>query len=135
MTIKILRLACTFSPESSISIEYTDNSDLKQYRRFPVFFGSFSSPEALYQTLIDDYPDYFNKDSILPNKLKNFVSIIIKKAPTVDLTNVSKDQLVKYKNQMEREFEMNAIKPGDPNFVYDMRVDLPEPDEACDWDD
>ena len=84
--------------------------------------------------MVTDYPDFFNEYSISPNKLKNFVSMIIKKAPSIDLTNLPREQIDKYKQQMNREFEMNAIKPGDPNFKYDMRVEFPEADEDCDWD-
>ena len=132
--IKLTRLACTFNP-ASVSAEYTqDGGKTKQYKQFPVVFGPFSEPAALYETLVTDYPEYFGKSAISANKLKNFVSMINKKAPSIDLTNLSREQVDKYKQQMNREFEMNAIKPGDPNFQYDMRVDFPEADEPCDWD-
>ena len=131
--VKLTRLACTFNP-ASVSVEYTEDGKTKQYKQFQVVFGSFSEPAALYQTLVTDYPDFFNEYSINPNKLKNFVSMIIKKAPSIDLTNLPREQIDKYKQQMNREFEMNAIKPGDPNFKYDMRVEFPEADEDCDWD-
>ena len=131
--IKITRLACTFNP-ASISVEYTENGRTKKYQQFPVVFGSFSEPAALYQTLIADYPKFFNENAIPTNKLKNFVTMIIKKAPSLDLTSLPREQIERYKKQMNREFEMNAIKPGDPNFQYDMRVDFPEADEPCDWD-
>lgn len=134
MSIKILRLACTFKPVS-VSIEYTENGGEKKYRQFPVVFSSFTQPNALYETLISEYPTYFNEQSILPNKLKNFTKMIIEKSPSVDLRNVSKEELDKYKSVMNREFEMNAIKPGDPDFVYDMQVDLGEANEECDWDE
>ena len=131
--VKLTRLACTFNP-ASVSVEYTDDGKTKKYKQFPVVFGSFSEPAALYQTLVTDYPDFFNADTINLNKLKNFVSTIIKRAPSIDLTNLSRDQIDRYKEQMNREFEMNAIKPGDPNFQYDMRVEFPDADEPCDWD-
>lgn len=136
MAVKITRLACNFNPPS-ISIEYSDGSKQLQYRQFPVVFGNFSLPDALFDTLVKDYPDFFNKDTISLNKLKKFVQIIIKKAPVVDLSNVAQNneqEYIKYKQQMNREFEMNAIKPGDPEYQYDMRAEI-EADEPCEWDD
>ena len=136
MALKITRLACNFNPPS-ISIEYSDGSKQLQYRQFPVVFGNFSLPDALFDTLVKDYPDFFNKDTISLNKLKKFVQIIIKKAPVVDLSNVDQNneqEYIKYKQQMNREFEMNAIKPGDPEYQYDMRAEI-EADEPCEWDD
>ena len=132
--VKIIRLACTFNP-ASISAEYTDDrGKTKKYKQFPVVFGSFSEPMALYETLVSDYPEYFGDKAIPTNKLKNFVTMIIKKAPAIDLTTLPKEQIDRYKQQMNREFERNAIKPGDAGFEYDMRVDFPEANEPCDWD-
>ena len=136
MSVKITRLACSFQPPS-ISIEYNDGSKEPKFRQFPVVFGSFSLPEALYQTLTTDYPDFFNSKSISQNKLRKFLQIIIKKAPTVDLSAIAQNdekEYAKYKQQMEREFEMNAVKAGDPGYQYDLRADI-EADEPCDWDD
>lgn len=133
---KITRLACNFNP-ASISIEYSNGTKRLQYRQFPVVFGSFSDSEVLFNTLLSDYGDFFNQNTISLNKLKKFVQIIIKKAPTIDLSKVAQsDQTVylKYKTQMNREFESNVIKPGDPNYQYDMRVEI-EATEPCDWDD
>jgi hypothetical protein len=42
--------------------------------------------------------------------------------------------VTKYKEQMNREFEANAIKPGDPGFQRDVRVDFEPPTEPSDWD-
>lgn len=136
MAVKITRLACSFDPPS-IAIEYSDKSKQLKHRQFGVVFGNFSLPDALYNTLVTDYPDFFNSNTISLNKLKKFVQIIIKKAPTVDLSNLAQNdekEYIKYKQQMNREFEMNAIKPGDPQYQYDLRADI-EPDEPCEWDD
>ena len=131
--IEITQLGCNFNP-ASVSIEYVENGKSKKYRQFPVVFGNFSEPDALYETLVSDDPEFFHEKSIKLDKLRKFVELIIKKAPAIDLTNLSREQIDKYKQQMNREFEMNAIKPGDPDFQYDMRVDYPEADEPCDWD-
>lgn len=131
--ITLTRLACSFNP-ASISVEYTSGSK-KEYKQFPVVFGNFSEPGALFDTLVCEYPTYFGESSIHPNKLRNFIATIIQKAPKLDLTNVSKDVLDRYKQQMNREFERNAIKPDDPKFQYDMRVDFPDAEEPCEWDD
>jgi hypothetical protein len=131
--MKLLRLGCKFKPPS-IWVEYTQGTSKKEYHEFPIAFGKFSDPRALYLTLTTDNPTFFNEKAISPNKLKHFIHQIIEKAPDVDLRDLNKADLVKYKEQMNREFELNAIKPGDPNFQYDLRCDVVA-DEPCDWDD
>jgi hypothetical protein len=133
LMVRILRLACTFSP-SSIAIEYTDGTDAKQFKKFPVTFARFTDPRTLYDTLVSQHNEFFNSASISPGKLKHFLSEVIKRAPEVDLMNVPKEQLDKYKEQMKREFDANAIKPGDPGFVRDLRVDFAPATEPSDWD-
>ena len=36
---------------------------------------------------------------------------------------------------MDSDFEMNRVKPGDKDFVYDKQVEFEAPDEANEWDD
>ena len=132
--MKITRLAATFGKNPFICIEYDDGNKL-QYLKFSVVFSHFSNVEALYQTLVTDYPDYFNENTIELTKLHNFVEKIIMACPELDLRTATKAQVDKFKEQMNREFEMNVIKPGDPGFEYDMRVDLDNNGEVKeDWD-
>jgi hypothetical protein len=93
MGVRILRLA----------IEYTSGSTGKQYKQFQITFASFTDPRTLYETLITTHKDFFNPSSISPGKLKHFLSQMIKRAPSVDLREVSKEELTKYKEQMNRE--------------------------------
>ena len=133
--MKITRLAATFGKNPFICIEYADDNESMQYRKFAVSFSHFSNKDALYQTLITDYPQFFNKDTIELNKLQNFVNIIIDKCPELDLRTATKAQIDKFKEQMNREYEMNVIKPGDPGFEYDMRVEFDNDGETnMDWD-
>jgi hypothetical protein len=106
----------------------------KKYGKFPVVFGPFSNEDALFERLVDDYPQFFGRKSIDPSKLRRFVQMAIQAAPQIDLDHVSKDELVLFKKQMDREFERNAIAPDDPEFQYDMQVDF-QATEPCDWDD
>jgi hypothetical protein len=133
--MKISRLGCKFRPPA-IWIEYTKDSAKKQYHQFPIAFGRFSDPRALFVTLTTDFATWFNETSIQPNKLKHFIHNMLERAPDVDLRDLTREELVNYKEQMNREFELNAIKPGDPGFQYDLRDEVDEADKVpCDWDD
>jgi hypothetical protein len=126
-------LGCTFRP-SSIAIEFTQSSPQKQYQTLEIPFAKFTDPATLSERLITDHSAFFNTASIHPNKLKHFVFNIIQRAPEIDLRLVPKDELTRYKEQMNREFEANAIKPTDPRFQRDVRVDFGPATEPSDWD-
>jgi len=53
----------------------------------------------------------------------------------VDLQHVEQSELDRYKAAMEAEFEQNAIKPGDANWVHDVQVDFGDAEEDCGWDE
>ena len=53
----------------------------------------------------------------------------------LDLQRIEEAELERYKRQMEEEFEKNAIKPGDPNWVHDKQVDFGDAEEDCGWDE
>lgn len=133
MGIKITRLGATFNPPS-ISIEYQENSKQLKYRQFPVVFASFSDPNAVYQTLVSDYPEFFNSKTILERKLKKFVQLIVSKAPSIDITATSREVIDQFKHIMDKEFESHAIKPGDPEYKYDVQEEY-NPVEPSEWDD
>ena len=40
---------------------------------------------------------------------------------SLDLNKLSPEELAKHKKKMDRIYEKNFVKPGDPNFVYDKR--------------
>lgn len=136
MTVKITRLGAKFGSSPSVSIEYLDENNKYQYRRFDVAFSYFSNKDALYQTFVTDYEMYFNKDSIDQNKLKKFIQNIIEKSPKLDLGKAKKEDIDRFKDQMNKEFEMNVIKPGDPGYQDDVRVDFDvNPNDVNeDWD-
>ena len=46
-----------------------------------------------------------------------------------------KAKMEEYKAAMEAEFEQNAIKPGDANWVHDVQVDFGDAEEDCGWDE
>ncbi len=52
-----------------------------------------------------------------------------------DLQHVGPAALQAAKARMSVVFEANAIKPGDPGYVYDKRVSFTAPQEASEWDD
>eukprot|EP00741_Cyanophora_paradoxa_P016688 tig00020934_g16117.t1 len=51
-----------------------------------------------------------------------------------DLNKVSEEELKRRKAEMDREFEKNRKKPGDPDFVYDVQKDF-QPTEENEWDE
>lgn len=134
MCESITRLACKFKPPS-ISIEYLDASNTKKYQQFEVMFAKFSEPHALFKTLTTDYASYFNENTIPLRKLMHFIRDIIKRAPSIDLTEQPRETIEKFKVQMNKEFELNQIKPGDPGYQYDLQEDFGDPEEPCEWDD
>jgi hypothetical protein len=53
-----------------------------------------------------------------------------------DLNNVSLVELARKKEIMEESFNKNLVRPGDPGFVYDHRVDYSSgPKARSEWDD
>ena len=40
---------------------------------------------------------------------------------SLDLNKLSNEELAKHKKKMDKIYEKNFVKPGDPNFVYDKR--------------
>eukprot|EP00770_Monocercomonoides_exilis_P004355 MONOS_4335.1-p1 / transcript=MONOS_4335.1 / gene=MONOS_4335 / organism=Monocercomonoides_exilis_PA203 / gene_product=unspecified product / transcript_product=unspecified product / location=Mono_scaffold00114:24244-24706(+) / protein_length=119 / sequence_SO=supercontig / SO=protein_coding / is_pseudo=false len=55
---------------------------------------------------------------------------------TIDLNKLPTDKVEQIKQKMDGLFYSNQLKPGDPGFVYDSRVDFEStPKEPSDWDD
>lgn len=52
----------------------------------------------------------------------------------IDLNRCSDELNQKAKAIMSQEFESKRLKPGDPDFVYDKRIDF-EPTESNEWDE
>lgn len=53
-----------------------------------------------------------------------------------NLNKLSNAQLERHKLKMDQKFSKNALKPGDPGYVYDKRVDFKEmPKEENSWDE
>lgn len=49
---------------------------------------------------------------------------------SLDLNKLSNEELAKHKKKMDRIYEKNFVKPGDPNFVYDKRKQFQMPKNA-----
>jgi hypothetical protein len=52
-----------------------------------------------------------------------------------DLNTLGEVELHRKKAVMEHEFKRTRLKPGDPGFEYDKRVEFPEPCQASEWDE
>lgn len=63
------------------------------------------------------------------------VHSLIKNLDEVDLNRVSEEENIIAKRKMDEVFEARRLKPGDPGFVWDKRIEFSPPEEVCDWDD
>ena len=55
-----------------------------------------------------------------------------------NLNKLSTEQIAAHKKKMDEKFNKNSLKPGDPGFVYDKRVDFTKKgSQAADasWDE
>lgn len=55
-----------------------------------------------------------------------------------NLNKLSTEQIAAHKKKMDEKFSKNALKPGDPGFVYDKRIEFKKNDnEVADasWDE
>lgn len=57
------------------------------------------------------------------------------KADPEDYNKLSKFELRLVKEDMDKEFHRKQIKPGDPGYVFDKKVDFGEADEDASWDE
>lgn len=53
----------------------------------------------------------------------------------VDLNDADEVTLQEFKEVMNERFKANVIKPGDPGYVYDRRVEVTAPAQKSEWDD
>ncbi|KPI86872.1 hypothetical protein ABL78_4062 [Leptomonas seymouri] len=53
----------------------------------------------------------------------------------VDLNDADDVTLREFKEVMNEKFKENAVRPGDPRFVYDKRLDVATPAQRSEWDD
>jgi hypothetical protein len=53
----------------------------------------------------------------------------------VDLNDADDVTLREFKDVMDEKFKENVIKPGDPGYVYDKRVEVAKPVQSSEWDD
>ena len=59
---------------------------------------------------------------------------------TLNLNKLSQDEISKHKKIMDKKFDKNFVKAGDPGFVYDKRIEFKKGDavkieESWDEDD
>ena len=52
-----------------------------------------------------------------------------------DLNKLSDEELNEKKNEMNKYFDKNSIKVGDPNYQYDVRKDFNHEEYAAEWDE
>ena len=51
-----------------------------------------------------------------------------------DLNKLSDEEVNKAKREMDSDFEMNRVKPGDEDFIYDKQISFDAPIESSEWD-
>ena len=52
-----------------------------------------------------------------------------------DLNKLSDEELNEKKNEMNKYFDKNNIKVGDPGYQYDVRKDFNHEEYAAEWDE
>lgn len=53
----------------------------------------------------------------------------------LDLNKFTPEEVLKYKSQMDIEFNKRVVKPDDPTFQYDVRKEFGEKEKESGWDD
>ncbi|AYU81978.1 conserved hypothetical protein [Leishmania infantum JPCM5] len=53
----------------------------------------------------------------------------------VDLNDADEVTLQEFKEVMNERFKAKVVKPGDPGYVYDKRVEVSKPTQSSGWDD
>jgi CEP19-like protein len=46
---------------------------------------------------------------------------------TLNLNKLSDREIQMHKKKMDKQYEKNFVKPNDPNFVYDKRIEFKQP--------
>ncbi|KAJ8310606.1 hypothetical protein KUTeg_012471 [Tegillarca granosa] len=91
-------------------------------------------PKAQLLRLLTIIKDKLNGMSLEASIAKN--DELDRLDPEEDLNKVDEETLKRKKSIMENTFEKHQIKPGDPDFQYDVEVEFPQNGEVetCDWD-
>ena len=55
--------------------------------------------------------------------------------PNEDLNKLPTELLDRKKAAMDEHFERQVVRPGQPDFVYDLRQDFDGPKEHSAWDE
>jgi hypothetical protein len=71
----------------------------------------------------------FNQGSNMAKNLNKFSEEYL------DLNRVSEEENQRAKAEMDLLFNVNRLKPGDPGYVWDKRVDFTTAEESNEWDE
>ncbi len=111
-------------PPLSPSSDFNDDfeSDLL---RSPAHMKTHSAKDPYAK---DPYADPFSKAQVSLNKHDVMTD-------KIDLNRADEEVVQKAKELMDEDFEQRVLRPGDPGFVYDKRVDFEIVEGPGDWDD
>lgn len=118
------RLALQYHPPVLI-LEYIDTSTNKT-RHLKIFLKKYLpvSPDndkiqKLSSSIIKNYKNYFHNVSS-----EQIERLLYKLMENEDLNKLSDEELKKRKEEMDIIFNKNRIKPGDPNYQFDVRKEF-----------
>ncbi|KAJ1456518.1 CEP19-like protein-domain-containing protein [Pelagophyceae sp. CCMP2097] len=152
------RLALKYAPPTVI-LEYAAPS--RGYLHYAVRLRHLDGgmeAEKITLKLFARHPRYFDPAKVKHHQVKKLIERLLARLPdpepgaaadfaaldrrrndplltgTVDLNQVSEAELVRAKAMMTVDYDLNRIKPGDAQYVYDKQADFQQ-DEDCGWDD
>ena len=156
--IQPLRFALRVSPPL-LALEYFHSSPASSRRctRARLFHINTDGHTAqqLASQLQQSYPDYLAADLVSLSQLVSLMTRLLSprqpspsppssasSSPSpssssllkLDLNRVAPEVLEAAKAEMGKSFHTHLVRPGDPQYVYDKRVEYDDPCEPSDWD-
>jgi centrosomal protein CEP19 len=147
------RLAVRFDPPTLVVEEQTPRGLRHHKLRLKAFKQPGADPAALAATLRARYPRHFMRCA--PAQVTRLVALLVQHAPAppqinerppgdrpedvnllaADLQAVPEHVLAQAKAAMSEVFEATVLRPGDPGFLFDKRVDFNTDDASeSSWD-
>eukprot|EP00163_Fabomonas_tropica_P011815 TRINITY_DN2272_c0_g1_i16.p1 TRINITY_DN2272_c0_g1~~TRINITY_DN2272_c0_g1_i16.p1 ORF type:complete len:152 (-),score=36.68 TRINITY_DN2272_c0_g1_i16:43-498(-) len=132
--IKPQRFALQFDPPTLVMQYQRVGESKSRARKMPVRgIRPGSDPAQVTDALIKRHEAYLGKGIVPRKQVQRLVAKLVERKG--DLQQVPEEELKRIKDEMEKDFEKNALKPGDEGYVHDVRKDFGEAESDCEWDD
>ena len=121
----VTRLGVSISPVPVLSVEFQRGKELMVWR---VEIRNTKPVADIVLDLKAQFPQYLGKVPI--TQLHRLVKFGLKLSSPDDLNKLSPAELVSAKSKMNENFEKNRIGKDSEDFIYDYRIDFPQPADA-----